>query len=162
MENSPGQDHLRAALRAPGEVAIKIGDNINEASDGLAGDAVDVISDGASWASDRWGDIKEAFSGVNYDDEAQDAYGNRNTIISQFAHEYRSDELSPETMRNMEYLKDAGALEMSGEEGISSRIASGYLDRIQENPSNYGLEVESVEPYKNDQEDVTVYKGVEL
>lgn len=153
-------------MRGPGEVAIDIKDStvdsINEHTNGGADKVADIVEDGANWFSEKWAGIKEAFGGVNYDEEAQEAYGNRAEIISQFAQEYRAKELTPETMRNMEYLKDSGALDASGDDNTSARISGSFLEMVKEDPGYYGLQQTGMETYDNGAQDIPVYESVKL
>lgn len=146
---SPGQQHLRDALRAPGEVAIEIAQPVT-----------DVVEDSASWASDAWTSIKEVFTGVNYDEAANDAYGRRDEIIHDFAVQHRAKDISPEVMQDMQLLQDSGALEQSGEEGITARISSSFLDNVQKDPSYYGLEEQETLTYDDGKQDITVYNDM--
>ncbi|PCI57197.1 MAG: hypothetical protein COB36_02725 [Alphaproteobacteria bacterium] len=148
---SPGQQHLRDALRAPGEVAIEIAQPVT-----------DVVEDGASWVSDAWTSIKETFSGVNYDEAANDAYGRRDEIIHDFAVQHRAKDISPEVMQDMQFLKDSGALDRGGEEEITARIAGSFLEMVEKDPGYYDLKAEETVKYDDDKQDITVYADMSM
>lgn len=89
-----------------------------------------------------------------YDKEAQKAYENRAAIVSQFAAEYQSGKISPDTMKNMEYLKDKNALATGNS---SARISDGLYDYVKENPTSFGLTVKETATYQGGKQDLTIY-----
>lgn len=128
------------AVAAPGKAVSSV---LGPVADGL----------GEIWA---WGKGKVAgtFSdSANFDTKAQEAYKNRDAIISSFAAGYRANSISPETMQGMEYLKDKKMLT----ETSSGRISEGLYDYVKENPSNFGLKVEAVKTYDGGKQDLTLY-----
>lgn len=148
---SPGQQHLRDALRAPGEVAIEIAEPVT-----------DVVEDGANWASETWSSITDAFFGVNYDEAAVDAYSRKDEIVSDFAQQHRAKDISPEVMQDMQFLKDSGALDQPGEGEITARIAGSFLEMVEKDPSYYGLAAEEEVTYDDGKQDLTVYSDASM
>ncbi len=148
---SPGQQQLRDAMRAPGEVAIEIAEPVT-----------DIVEDGANWASEKWASITDAFFGVNYDEAAVDAYSRRDEIVSEFAQQHRAKDISPEVMQDMQLLKDAGALDRSGDEEITARIAGSFLEGVEKDPAYYGLAAEETVAYDDGKQDITVYSEANM
>lgn len=135
-----------AVLRGPGDVAIQAKDSIVSGS----GDFLDKVK----------ARFTEGFNSVfdksaKFDQEAQGSYTNRASIISAFAAEYRSGVITPETMKGMEYLKDAKALN----ETSSGRISSGLYDYVKENPLGFGLKQDSIQSYAGGKQDITLYSA---
>lgn len=89
-----------------------------------------------------------------YDKEAQKAYENRASIVSTFAAEYRSGKISPDTMKNMEYLKDKNAL-ATGDS--SARISDGLYDYVKQNLTSFGLTAKETATYQGGKQDITIY-----
>ncbi|MGH1378769.1 MAG: hypothetical protein ACRBB3_08100 [Alphaproteobacteria bacterium] len=148
---SPGQQQLRDAMRAPGEVAIEIAEPVT-----------DVVEDGANWISEKWANITDAFFGVNYDEAAVDAYSRRDEIVSDFAQQHRAKDISPEVMQDMQLLKDAGALDNPGDSERSARIAGSFLEHVEKDPAYYGLEAEETVKYDDGKQDITVYSEANM
>lgn len=120
--------------------------------------ARDVVEDSKNWFSEQADKLKTTFFGVNYDEEAQSAYENKDEIIHNFAEQYHARNLTPETMRNMEYLQDAGALDGSPD----ARISNSLFDMVKESPDMYGLEKTRTELYNDNQEAVPIYEKLGL